>query len=197
MVSVVINTPFELGGDQRMLTDEELIQLFTLTLLGGLHTTQGSLAWGIMHMSESPEARERLIEDPDLLKDAVEEILRIEAAPFPGRRATRDVELGGVEIRKDDMVMLALCGANRDGEQFPEPNQVSLDRKPNKHVTFGGGRHRCIGAHLARLQLRIAFEEIHKRLPDYEVAGTPQFHSSQTRGVLEMPIRFTPGKKSS
>jgi cytochrome P450 len=196
VVTVAVNTPIEIGGETRVLTDEELIQLFMLTLLGGLHTTQGSLGWGIMHMSGSPDARRRLIENPELLEDAVEEILRIEAAPFPGRRATRDVELGGVQIKKDDMLMLSLCGANRDAEQFPHPNEVSFDRKPNRHLTFGGGRHRCIGSHLARRQLTIAFEEIHKRLPDYELAGKPQFHSSQTRGVLAMPIRFTPGERS-
>jgi cytochrome P450 len=138
-----------------------------------------------------------LIDDPSLLPDAVEEILRLEAAPFPGRRATRDCELGGVQIKKDDMLMLSLCAANRDGEEFPAPDEVSFDRKPNRHLTFGGGRHRCVGSHLARLQLTIAFEEIHKRLPDYELDGEPQFHSSQTRGVLSMPIKFTPGPRST
>ena len=117
----------------------------------------------------------------------------MEAAPFPGRRATRDVEIGGVQIKKDDMLMLSLCAANRDATAFEDPNELHIDRRPNRHLSFGRGRHRCIGSHLARTMLRISFEEIHRRLPDYELDGPPSFHSSQTRGVLAMPITFTPG----
>jgi cytochrome P450 len=197
VTSVVINSPFTLGGEERMLRDDELQRLFLLVMMGGLHTTPGSLAWGMMHLSRNPEARQRLIDDPSRIGDAVEEILRMEAAPFPGRRATRDCELGGAQIKQDDMVLLSLCAANRDGRHFPAPDEVSLDRKPNDHMSFGRGRHRCIGSHLARTMLRISFEEIHKRLPDYELSAPPTFHSSQTRGVLAMPIRFTPGVKYS
>jgi cytochrome P450 len=197
VTSVVINTPFTLSGETRLLRDDELQRLFLLVMMGGLHTTPGSLAWGLMHLSGSPEMRQRLVDDPGLVEDAVEEILRLEAAPFPGRRASCDVELGGVQIKRDDMLLLALCAANRDGAEFPEPNRVSLDRRPNRHLSFGRGRHRCIGSHLARTMLRISFEEIHRRLPDYELSEPPKFHSSQTRGVLSMPIRFTPGPRST
>ncbi|WP_354700111.1 Camphor 5-monooxygenase [Paraconexibacter sp. AEG42_29] len=195
VISVVVNSKAELGGETRALTDEELIQMFFLTLIAGLHTTQGSLCWGVMHMSKRPEQRQRIVDDPSMLPAAVEEILRIEAAVLPGRRATKDYELGGLKVREGDQLLLALCGANRDASHFDDPAQVSFDRKTNRHLSFGGGRHRCIGAHLARLELRVAFEELHRRLPDYEVAGDPMIHPTQTRGVMALPIRFTPGPR--
>lgn len=195
VITVVVNTPVELDGEERALTDEELIQLFFLTLIAGLHTTQGSLCWGVMHMSRRPEERRKIVDDPSRLPAAIEEILRIEAAVLPGRRATRDADLGGQQIREGDQLLLALCGANRDAEQFENPGDVSFERGTNKHLSFGGGRHRCIGAHLARLELRVAFEELHRRLPDYALAGDPMIHPTQTRGVLAMPISFTPGPR--
>jgi cytochrome P450 len=195
--SMMINTPAKFPDGERLLTDDELLRMFFVVLTAGLHTTQGSLGWGILHLSQKEEARRRLIDDPSRLPQAIEEILRIEAAASPGRRATRDVELGGMQIHKDDQLILLLCTANRDEEQFSDPDAVRFDREHNRHLSFGFGIHRCIGAHLARVELRIAFEEIHKRLPDYELAGPPVFHSSQARGVLSMPLKFTPGRKST
>ena len=172
VTSVIINTPAKLPDGERLLADDELMRTFILVLIAGLHTTQGSLAWGIMHMSQNPEAREKLVEDPDLLPYAIEEILRIEAAVSMGRRATRDTELAGVQVRKDDQLVLLLSSANRDDSEFNDPDGVHFDREHNRHLSFGSGVHRCIGAHLARVELRIAFEEIHSRLPDYELSGT-------------------------
>jgi cytochrome P450 len=150
-----------------------------------------------MHLAQNPDARRRVIEDPELLKEAVEEVLRIEAAVAPGRSCTRDVELGGVQLHKGDQLLLMLCAANRDAEHFPEPNAVSFERKPNDHLSFGGGRHRCIGRHLARRELKIAFEELHRRMPDYRLSSEKPaiFHPSQTRGVVTMTIEFTPGAR--
>lgn len=193
VITAVVNNPLDLeGAEPRALADEELQQLFFLTMIAGLHTTQGSLAWGVMHLAQHPDTRRELIDDPARLPDAIEEILRMEAAVMPGRRATRDYELGGVRLREGDQLILALCGANHDARAFPEPEELSLERKPNRHVSFGGGRHQCIGRHLARLELRVAFEELHRRIGDYELAGPMMCHPSQTRGVVAMPIRFTP-----
>ena len=197
VTSVMINSPAKFPDGERLLTDEELMRMFVLVLIAGLHTTQGSLAWGILHMSRNPEARAALIADPGLLPYAIEEILRIEAAVSPGRRATRDAELAGIQVRKDDQLLLLLSSANRDSGEFEDPQAIRFDREHNRHLSFGSGAHRCVGAHLARVELRIAFEEIHERLPDYELAGTPVFHPSQTRGALAMPISFTPGTKST
>jgi cytochrome P450 len=198
VTSVIINTPIKLEGEplERNLTDEELQRLFLLVLIAGLHTTQGSLGWGMMHLAAHPEERAKLVANPELVDDAVEEILRIEAAVAPGRRVTKDVEIGGVTMHEDDQLLMLLCSANRDGGVFADPDDVSVDRNPNKHLSFGGGRHRCIGSHLARVELRIAFGEILRRLPDWELTESALFHSSQTRGVLRMPIRFSPGRRS-
>ena len=198
VTSVMINTPIKLESEpaERLLTDEELQRLFLLVLIAGLHTTQGSLGWGLMHLSANPEVRAKLVADPSLIEETVEEILRMEAAVAPGRRVTRSIEIGGVTMRENDQLLMLLCSANRDGTVFDAAEDMSLDRNPNKHLSFGGGRHRCIGSHLARVELRTALAEIHRRLPDYELSEPPLFHSSQTRGVLRMPITFTPGTRS-
>ncbi|QZT63945.1 cytochrome P450 [Mycolicibacterium austroafricanum] len=194
--SALIHTEVELSDGTRLLNDEELFRMFFLLLMGGLHTVQGSLAWMIAHLSKNPEQRAALIADPELTPKAVEEILRIEAAVIPGRRATRDVEIGGVRIAKDDQLILTLCSANRDAEQFTDPGVLDINRSPNRHLSFGAGVHRCLGSHLGRIELKIALEELHRRIPDYALVDRdpPVFHSTQVRGCARMPITFTPEK---
>ena len=168
--------------------------MFFLLLIAGLHTVQGSLAWSVLHLSARPDERQRLIDDPALLPGAVEEMLRIESAVSMGRRVTRDTELGGVKLKAGDQLLVVLAGANRDGRQFNEPDEVRIDRAPNRHLAFGSGPHRCLGSHLARIELTIALEEIHRRIPDYRLdPGQPALsHASQVRGVVKLPILFTP-----
>ncbi|QZY48024.1 MULTISPECIES: cytochrome P450 [Mycolicibacterium] len=194
--SALIHTEVELSDGTRLLNDEELFRMFFLLLMGGLHTVQGSLTWTIAHLSKNPEQRAALIADPELTPKAVEEILRIEAAVIPGRRATRDVEIGGVRIAKDDQLILTLCSANRDAEQFTDPGVLDINRSPNRHLSFGAGVHRCLGSHLGRIELKIALEELHRRIPDYALVDSdpPVFHSTQVRGCARMPITFTPEK---
>lgn len=194
VTSQLIHTKVEMQDGLRLLTDEELNRMFFLLLIAGLHTVQGSLAWAIVHLVNNPDQRQGIIDDPDMIPTAVEEILRIEAAVVPGRRATRDVELGGVTIAEGEQLILMLCSANRDGDEFDDPEALDLTRKPNRHLAFGGGAHRCLGSHLARIELTIALEELHRRIPDYELVESdpPVFHASQVRGCVRMPIRFTP-----
>ncbi|ANY24631.1 MULTISPECIES: cytochrome P450 [Gordonia] len=194
VTSQLIHTEVEMQDGLRLLTDEELNRMFFLLLIAGLHTVQGSLAWAIVHLVNNPDQRQGIIDDPDMIPTAVEEILRIEAAVVPGRRATRDVELGGVTIAEGEQLILMLCSANRDGDEFDDPEALDLTRKPNRHLAFGGGAHRCLGSHLARIELTIALEELHRRIPDYELVESdpPVFHASQVRGCVRMPIRFTP-----
>lgn len=194
VTSQIINTEVELADGKRLLTDEELMQMFFLLLIAGLHTTQGSLAWSIIHLAQNPDQREELIDDDSLAADTVEEILRIEAAVAPGRRATKDVEIGGVTIGEGDQLVLLLASANRDDAEFEDPEELQIERTPNRHLSFGGGPHRCIGSHLARIELRVALEEIHRRIPDYALVADqpPVMHSSQVRGCTRLPITFTP-----
>lgn len=190
----IINNEIELDGVRRRLTDEELCNIFMLLLIAGLHTTQGSLAWSVMHLSHHPEQRRQLIEDPSRIPAAVEEILRIEAAVSAGRRATRDTELGGVALKENDQLLLMLCGANRDEREFPDANHLHIDRTPNRHLSFGAGPHRCLGSHLARVELRFALEELLRRIPDIEPdpGRPPVCNGAQVRGINELYVRFTP-----
>ncbi len=194
--SALVNTEVSLPDGARLLTDEELFRMFFLLLMGGLHTVQGSLAWAIVHLVHNPMQRDRIVAEPALIPKAVEEILRIEAAVVPGRRATCDVDVGGVRIAKDDQLILMLCSANRDAAQFEEPNRLDITRTPNRHLSFGAGPHRCLGSHLGRVELNIALEELHRRIPDYQLVESdpPVFHSTQVRGCVRMPITFTPAE---
>ena len=196
ITSALIHTEVKLPDGTRLLTDEELNRMFFLLAMGGLHTVQGALAWAILHLSNNPGQRDQIIADPKLIPKAVEEILRIESPVVPGRRATREVELGGVTIGKDDQLILMLCSANRDHAEFAEPTKFDLSRHPNRHMSFSVGPHRCLGSHLARIELTIAMEELHRRIPDYQLVESepPVFHSSQVRGCIRMPITFTPEK---
>jgi cytochrome P450 len=126
--------------------------------------------------------------------DEVHEILRYEAAVSMGRRALVDVEIGGVQVKAGDQLLLLLAGANRDERQFDAPNELRVDRTPNRHLAFGSGPHRCVGSHLARIELRVALEELHRRIPDYRLdpADPPLVLPSQMRSVARMPILFTP-----
>lgn len=194
--SILINTEVELPDGKRVLQDQELILMFYLLLMGGLHTVQGSLAWAIVHLVNNPTQRDLIIADPTVIPKAVEEILRIEAAVAAGRKATRDVELGGVSIAAGDQLLLMLCSANRDPDAFTQPGDFDITRSPNRHLSFGAGVHRCLGSHLGRIELTIALEELHRRIPDYQLVESdpPVFHSTQVRGCLRMPIAFTPEK---
>jgi cytochrome P450 len=194
ITSRVLRNKIEVDGRERPLTDEELARMFFLLLIAGLHTVQGSLAWAVMHLSRHPDQRKLLVEDPGLVPAAVEEVLRYEAAVSMGRRAVADTEIGGVAVREGDQLLVMLCSANRDATQFHEPDAMRIDRAPNRHLTFGSGPHRCLGSHLARIELRIALEELHRRIPDYALDPNepPTVLPSQVRGVARMPIVFTP-----
>lgn len=192
--SNLINSKVEFPDGDRLLEEQELILMFYLLMMGGLHTVQSTLAWALVYLINNPSQREEVIANPAVIPQAVEELLRIEGAVIPGRRATRDVEFGGVQIAKDEQLILMLCGANRDPAEFPESEEFSINRFPNRHLSFGAGAHRCLGSHLARIELKIALEELHRRIPDYQLieSDPPVFHSTQVRGCKQMPITFTP-----
>ena len=194
VTAAVIDSQLDVDGETRSLTDDELCQMFYLLLIAGLHTVQGSLAWSMMLLSQEPEQRQQLVADPSLIPAAVEEILRIETATTTARVVACDTELGGVPLKEGDRVLTVLAGANRDPREFDRPDALRIDRTPNRHLAFGSGPHRCIGSHLARIELRIALEELHRRIPNYWVDPDqpPISHASQVRGVVRLPLKFTP-----
>lgn len=183
---------------ERLLTDDELLRTLWLLMLGGLHTVRGVLALGMMQLTGHPIERQRLIDDPSLIPSAVEELLRLEAPVAPGRLVTKDVALEGVQLRKGDRIVAFTSAANRDESKFACPNDLDPVRSPNPQLAFGSGPHRCIGSNLARIELVVAFEEIHRRLPDYSIdADHPvDRHGGQVRGVNSLHLQFTPGSSN-
>ena len=179
---------------ERELSQFEILNIVFIVMLGGLHTVTGTLGNSLIYLAEHPGQRDRLAADPALIPSAVEELLRWESIVAPARRVTEPVTLGGVEMQPGDRVLLALGAAGRDPEEFPDADDVVLDRVPNRHLAFGSGPHRCLGSHLARVELKVALEEIHRRLPDYElVAGEPPvLRLHQVKGVERLKLRFTP-----
>ncbi len=186
ITQILINSTFE----GRELTQFEILNILLLFMIGGLHTVQGQLAHTVIYMAEHPEVRRQLVGDLDLVPTAVEEMLRYESAVCPAREVTEDTVLNGVQLRSGDKILIPFAAANRDPEKFEDPDVVDLTREPNPHLAFGAGNHRCVGSHLARLELRVAFEEIHKRMPDYRLdpADPPVRHLSQVKGVVSLPL---------
>lgn len=177
-------------GDQ--LSDEELMG-FTLLLIGaGNETTRMAIAHGLRALMEYPEQMAWLRQHLDLMPDtAVEEILRYTTPVVLLRRtAARDLELHGCHLIAGDAVTLVYGSANFDPEQFPDPHAFDLRRDPNEHLTFGYGKHVCLGAYVARLEIRIVFEEFLRRVRRVEPNGAPVFG----RDFLFRPIKHLPVK---
>ena len=146
-------------------------------------------------MLEHPEERARLVADPSLMPTAIEEMLRWVSPLIHFRRtATRDVEMHGQTIREGDKVVIFYPSANRDEAKFfANPQTFDVGRTPNEHLAFGIGEHFCLGANLARLEIRLIFEELLRRLPDIELAGpVRRLRSNFINGIKDMPVKFTP-----
>lgn len=181
----------EIDGER--LDDNALLQESLLILIGGDETTRHVLTGGMHALLSSPAELHRLIEAPRLVVTAVEEMLRwVTPIQNMNRTATRDVELRGQTIREGDKVLLLYPAANRDETVFPDPHRFDVAREPNPHVAFGGyGGHFCLGASLARLELRVMFEELIRRWPDLELASDepPRLRPSNfVVGIESLPV---------
>ncbi|GAB3010163.1 cytochrome P450 [Mycobacterium bourgelatii] len=179
-------------SEVRPLSREELLDICFLFLIAGLDTVTDSLDCFFVYLARHPDHRHQLVEQPDILPHAVEELLRWET-PVPGvaRVAMQDVEVGGCPISKGERVSPLLGAANTDPAEFPDPELVDFARSPNRHRAFGGGPHRCLGSHLARMELRVALREFHKRIPDYEITpGTELQYTAALRSVEALPLTF-------
>jgi len=180
------------------LTEEQLLGTCFQLVVAGHETTTNLLSNAVVLFAGRPELRERLAKDPGMLPTAIEEILRFEP-PVQGlsRTLTRDVELHGTRLPRDSKVHLLFAAANRDERAFDEPDLLDPERRPNPHLSFGFGIHFCAGVHLARLEVRIALEEILARLPNLSLA-TERVHrlrSTMLRGAETLPVRFRPGSR--
>jgi cytochrome P450 len=181
------------------LTDMEILFNCFLLIIGGQETTRNATSGGMLALMESPVQRERLTRDRSLLPAAVEEALRY-TSPITHlmRTATREVELRGKRIKTGDRVVIWNASANRDSVQFPDPDRFDITRTPNEHVALGHGEHFCLGANLARLELKVMFDEVLNRLPTLEQAGEVQrLYSNFVAGIKHMPVRFTPTRAAA
>jgi cytochrome P450 len=180
-------------------SDEEIKELMFIALSGGIDTTTALMSNTMFYLYEHPEERRRLQDDPTLFDSACEEFLRyFTPVQSTARTVDETVEVDGVEMQRGDRVLLAWASANRDPEQFDDPDELKLDRFPNRHCSFGIGIHRCIGSNLARSIFKTVIPELLRRIPDYEV-DTPNARRYDRIGLVngweQIPITFTPGNR--
>jgi cytochrome P450 len=181
----------EVEGDS--LTREDILDICFLFLIAGLDTVTATLDCMFSFLAQNPEQRQQLVDDPSLIPNAIEEMLRWET-PVMGiaRVAVQDTELNGCPIGAGDQVMIMIGSANTDEAEFPDADVVRFDREVNRHLAFGGGIHRCLGSNLARMELRVALREWHKRIPEYEIeAGHTLEYTAGIRSIDHFPMRFT------
>jgi cholest-4-en-3-one 26-monooxygenase len=189
-------TSVEVDGER--LTDLELELFFLMLSVAGNETTRNLMAGGMQAFFEHPDQWRRLVADPSLLPTAVEEMLRFVTPVMNFRRqSASDTILGGQKIAADEKVVFFHVSANRDETVFDAPEVFDIGRDPNPHIAFGGGGpHFCLGANLARMEIRVMFEHLIDRLPELEPAGPPaRLRSNFINGLKHLPVSFPPGRR--
>jgi cytochrome P450 len=195
MLSTVVNAQIEgEGGAEEPLSELELTMFFSLLIAAGSETTRNAIALGMAALIEHPDQLKALAEDLTLLDGAVEEILRWTSPTLYNRRtATADVEVGGESIRTGDKVTLWWTSADFDEEVFKDPFSFDIGRDPNPHLAFGHRSHFCLGANLARMEIRLLFEELLTRFDHIALEGPiRRVRTNKHAGVSSMPISFRP-----
>jgi cytochrome P450 len=186
-------TALSVAQREGVMSEHDYDNYFGLLMIAGNETTRHTISHGMQALIENPDQMQRLRDEPSLIPTAVDEILRWATPVMHFRRtATRDLELRGQPIREGDKVVTWYISANRDEEQFPEPYRFDVARKPNEHVTFGpGGPHFCLGAHLAKLETKVLFQELLPRLRSIELTGpVERMRSNFVNGIKHMPVRI-------
>jgi cytochrome P450 len=158
--------------DERALTDAEILDMLTVLVLAGLDTARAELGYMFRHLALHSVHRLALIEAPQLIPSAVEEVLRFYTIVFgDGRKVTRDLEFHGVKLKRGDMVYGLVSGANRDPRAYEQAGEFIPDRKRNNYMGFASGPRRCLGQHLARREMQVAVQEWLRAIPDFHIAG--------------------------
>jgi cytochrome P450 len=195
LMTDLLNAEFEdVNGVVRKLTRQEVLNYVGLLAGAGNETTTRLIGWTGKVLAENPDQRQLLVEDPALVPNAIEELLRYEApSPVQSRYVTRDAEYHGRTVPEGSIMVIINGSANRDERVFPDPDRFDIQRKINHHLTFGYGIHFCLGSHLARLEGRVALEEVLKRFPRWEVdwENAVQAHTSTVRGWESLPVITT------
>jgi cytochrome P450 len=180
----------ELYGQK--LEASHVVGSMVLLLIAGIDTTWSAIGSSLWHLARTPEDRQRLLAEPGLLPAALEEFLRAYAPVTMARLVKDDMHWHGVDMKADDWILLSFPAANRDAAQFDRAGEVIIDREVNRHAAFGLGIHRCIGSHLARMELRVALEVWLERLPEFSLAdpAAVTWSSGQIRGPRSLPLRI-------
>jgi cytochrome P450 len=192
ILSVIVHAQLDDGSPQ--LNNQELRAFFNLLFPAGAETTRGSIAGGLLALMENPEELERLRNGPQLMKTAIEEMVRwTSPSVYKRRTTTRDAELKGRLIRQGQKVTVWEMSANRDEDAFENPFRFDVGRDPNNHVGFGLGTHFCLGANLARLEIRVMFEELLERYKRFEVTGPLAWtNNNRLLSLTQLPLRVFP-----
>jgi methyl-branched lipid omega-hydroxylase len=198
ITSALMHAEVEDENGKHRLTSSELGSFFLLLVVAGNETTRTAISHGMLELTRRPDQRQIWMDDFESVSPtAVEEIVRWATPVINFRRtATRDVVVGGQEIKAGEKVVMFYNSANRDERAFADPYRFDVTRTPNEHVGFGaGGPHFCLGANLARREIKVMFEELFRRLPDIEISGEPDMlQSGFIHGIKRMPCRFTATK---
>ena len=187
LITYLLNA--EMYGEK--LSDRHVHGTVLLALIAGIDTTWSAMGSSLLHLATNPVDRRRLVENPSMIPQAVEEFLRAYAPVTMARIVTEDTEFHGVQMKKEDWVLLPFPAANRDENEFEDPATVNIDREVNRHSAFGLGIHRCIGSNLARLEINVAVEVFLKRFPDFELNTDEEvrYSTGQVRGPRYLPFR--------
>jgi cytochrome P450 family 142 subfamily A polypeptide 1 len=184
----------DLGEEHMKLANDELIMLMVILLVAGNETTRNAISGGMELLIDNPGERQKLVEDPSLIPSAVEEMVRLVSPVHSfGRTLVADTEFRGRAMKRGQKVLVLYPSANRDADAFEDPEAFRVERNPH-HLGFGMGPHFCLGANLARMEMRVAFRELLKRIPDMEYSGEGPVvkPSSLVRNCQRMAVRFTP-----
>jgi cytochrome P450 len=176
--------------DGEPINDMELLNCLLLLFMAGLDTVSNQLSYAMLHLATHPTDRARLVAEPELIPKAVEEMLRAYPIVQTARKATQDMDFHGCPVKAGDMASFPLSLAGRDQAVYPDARRVDLDRGVTRHLSFGGGPHRCLGSHLARQEMVVVLEEWHKRIPDYELADEAKEHGGQIFGLDSLNLTW-------
>lgn len=176
--------------DGEPMTVELMEDYAVLLFIAGLDTVINGMGFGIRHLATHPELQAELRADPEKIPDATEELLRRYSFTIPMRRVARPVKLGGWQLQPDEWLALYIPGADLDPREFDDPEQFNMERQGKPHIAFGAGVHRCLGSHLARLELQILYTQMLNRLPPFRLEKPATFHAGNIIAVDSLPIRW-------
>jgi cytochrome P450 len=176
--------------DGEPVNEQDMLDFCLLMFMAGLDTVAAQLTYTFLYLAEHPDVQARLAATPSLIPAANEEFLRYFSFVTPGRKVLADTTVAGCPVKAGEMVLLPLAAANRDPKEFERADKVVVDRKANRHIAFGAGPHRCLGSHLARLELNVALEAWHRRIPHYRLADGASINEHQAGliGLDSLPL---------